>query len=393
MRWTANSWAVALTALSMAAIGSHANAADPAIEKVLSDWKERLNKVKTVRYELSGTQESPLVNPKRPFAKNYIIIIDFENKRIRIEETGQTFVPANAAANNAKKEESGKLEKHDVLVETYGVRAYDGKVLYQWTPSDRNTYLGKRNPNFFITRGNLATLDYPHELWPVFEAHGIIPTTGKVLRPDRLPSDHVAEDLHIRGKVNHIGRTCLILGNIPPNEHIPLSDELYIDGERGSAVVRHVYFGSNKPLIRSDVIHESTDIGWMPASWKRVTFSPQNDTMMDIVAMKVTRLDLNCPVNDEMFTLKPRPGEIVMEYEYPEAGRGLDLYKPATKTYTATATGLPTITKEIGFTTGEGVPLPPERTNWYWWVIPSCVFAIAFVGFVFYRRRKTNSKP
>jgi hypothetical protein len=367
---------------------STTTASDPTVEKILSDWLERFNKVNTVRYTLSGTTVQPNFKMAKPLDVNLIVTFDLEKRRIRIEESRQV-AALRRNADKKKLEKKGTFDATELdLFESYKLYTCDGKKYYHRMPKERNLAFQNAESTFSISTGNLFTLAYATDFWPLFDAHGIVGTTKRILRPDKLPETHKLDDFHIRGQVNHDKRPCTLLGNDPPNEQVPLVDEFYVDVERESAISRRVYYGKKIPVIKIDVVHARTDHGWMPASWTKTSYSPVTGSMIEQVKLKVDRIEFNVSLTDDMFTLTPQPGEIVTELEYPETGRGLDLYEPARRKSLVKSDGSWQMQEEKGFKTAEGVQLQPEKSTWHWWLIGSLGAVVLIAGgYILYRRQ------
>jgi hypothetical protein len=327
-----------------------AYAGDPAVESVIGQWKSRQEKYKTARYVVTGYSERLDLppNPLQPYSLK--ILIDIEKKRLRIEKSNRCHIAG------------GSYVEMDITM------SFDGKIRYSVVPRDSKT-LGATQPNFFKVKGNLTTAAYDADIWPVLEAHGIVPLATRMAQPDKLPTDHDPTVLTPRAVVSHLDRQCTLLRSESMNTIIPVYDELLVDRGRTSGVTRHTYFSGKNPFIRLDTMFTERDGHWMPSGWTYAQYS--GTKAIEKVTLKVDRFESDVPVTDEDFVLVPKSGDIVQEQTFPEPGQGLDPFKPSVKTLESRKPGTWETTSETGFTTAEGAVLPPERSfkNWRWLIL------------------------
>ncbi len=352
---------------------------DTTAEKVVAAWKARFERLERVRYTLSGTVDSKvqvpdelkgqIVIPPGPSVRplKATVLIDLANRRYRIETT-------RLAPNRAR----------DRWIPHVSIIASNGKLSQVATPRDRNE-VGESEPEMFLAKGNLQHISVDTYLWPPFAAHGIVPTVNFPLRPDRMPVSHEQEEFEVRGTVVHAGRPCTVLRSEPNSSAPGLADEFYIDKERQAAVVRHTYFQGKNPWLRLDIINHETPQGWLPKSW---TFTwTVGGKVQRIEKLIVDAFEANPEVIDADFTLPQTSGMIVHSDVYPEQGRGLDPARPAREMYRANSDGnREPIGERTGFTTIEGVQLPPD-TGWKWlpWLIGGGVVAVSLVSVLIMR--------
>lgn len=150
------------------------------VEKVLADWKRRLDRCKSVRYVVTGKTEkkdlpagskAPKVRPVK-----FVVLLDLVRGRVRIEYEG-----------------SGINSTGDQYSPRVSVTVSDGKS--EQTNIDRKRFiLGPKNADVYISKGSLHNRDIDHEFWPLLCAHGIVPTVPRPARLDRLLKQHTAEE-------------------------------------------------------------------------------------------------------------------------------------------------------------------------------------------------------
>src|SRR5262249_30914361 len=149
----------------------------PEVRQVFAEWKKRHERGKTVRYRATGEMIFPkgcyttdpegkvlaTPVPSRDVAcpKNYSFLLDFTTDRFRLE-----------------REEHFYRMQSDSIIRIGGVSAFDGKELQSMTPRERNSGRAADDPDVGIISGNLrgCGLISVSEYWPLFFAHGIIPT-------------------------------------------------------------------------------------------------------------------------------------------------------------------------------------------------------------------------
>jgi MYXO-CTERM domain-containing protein len=353
------------------------------VRKVIEDWKARLERYNSVRYTLSGSAEevgelpvpehlkNRVIRPPGPktYPKNATVLIDFVNGRIRLEETSR------APSRDKTK-----------WVSEHRVTTYDGKTHRTSLPRDRND-LRPNDADLGISRGNLATKQIDTYLWPVFMAHGLVPIPSAKLRVDRLPRSHDPEEFTLSGSTTYGGRACLILQTDPsPNPY-----EIWVDPGMSAAIPRYVCWDARRknPTTRLDIRHREADgTQPLPESWTETT--TVDGKVVLLTRMKVDRVEPDVPLSDSDFTIPVQTGMLVHEYEYPPAGGGLNPSMPSQKAYRAGKGGIRTPEGEQrGFTTLEGVQLPPESDRrWIWWSIGLALVALLVGGLWAWRRRR-----
>jgi hypothetical protein len=340
-----------------ASIGIAQSLSDSKVIRTLGEWKQRLERVKSVRYELSGEIETvskdevppelkarmmPLPRGTEAKPLKVVLLIDIHNKRLRVEETEP--IPSQAG---------------DRWVPRLRITSFDGRSYQQSWPREKND----RSPeecDISVSKGSHAERRATEShLWPAFIAHGIVPTVNDPLRLDRWPIEHDPEGFVSLGQVAHAGRSCALIRTTPTGTSPNLSDQFWVDEDRQGAVLRHVYLQGRNPLFRFDIEYSQTNSGWYPQKWTQVV--TLEGKVRTRIRIDVDSLEINPTLEVEQFTLPIRAGMIVQTYDYPPPGKGLDTARPAKGKYRVNADGeWVGLEPTTGFTTTEGIQLPPE---------------------------------
>lgn len=365
-------WAASMPALAQP------KGPDPRLAKVFADWKGRLERLKTARYTLVGTvefkdqpllpgdPELPAGNPVRP--KRVVVLLDLEQRRYRLETSEDILTEGRGYAPRI------------------GTSAFDGKALHELTHREANGF-GPDGPDLVIAKGNLSQQQIDAVLWPVFFAHGIVPTVHSPLRPDKLPIAPDPEEFEVRGVQALNGRPCLVVRTEPlAGGQGPSSDEYWVDADRAGAIVRYVQFTGSNPWDRLDVEWKRTDVGWWPDRWA-LTWTV-NGKVRRLYKLRVESFEPNPAVAEGDFAIPVKPGMTVRVHEYPELGTGLNPLYPADQTYRVSPSGAREEVSAKGFTTLDGEQLPPAERHWVWWAVAAAAVIVALVAVRVVRRRR-----
>jgi hypothetical protein len=359
-------------------------------ERTLADWRNRMDRVQSVRYTVTGTVETkkeviadllkglagkkniviPPESPPSPIKA--VVLIDLTKKRFRIDQSETIFSQAS--------------KRYVPLVKTI---AYNGKTYQTAIPREQNESTPS-DPDVFLSKGDLEQMSVDVFFWPVFEAHGLVPTVNVPLRPDKLPIQHELDELDARGMIEHGGRRCAVLRTEPLNVNVALSDEFLVDQSRESAILRHIRFNGTNPWYRLDVTHHDTPHGWLPKSWT-VTWTTGGH-VATVHRLTAVSFEVNPQLREDDFTLPIKPGMIVYTDEYPAVGTGLDPERPRNGTYRVEPSGRWVELNSKGFTTIEGVELPRNSRRGYWWwvvgVAGTTVPVVAVMAWLRKRRKR-----
>ena len=356
---------------------------DPKIQNILLDWKAKFNEYKSARYTLKGTidEAGDLPIPEhlkgkeiRPLGeKTYpisaLVLIDFTRGRIRIEETKR------GASRDGRK-----------WVPEYRVSAFDGCVYQTSLPRNRND-LAPSDPDLAVSKGNLSSMIVDSYLWPVLLTHGIVPLPSLPPRVDRLPKDHDPDEFIVSGPVIHDKRPCLVLKTEATRK---TTYELWVDRGRLSAISRFIRWDDKLPSFRLDIRYQETTKPQVLESWSHISTAGGKLTV--VAKLSVESVQFDVPLDDSDYTLPVSPGMLVVEYDYPPAGSGLDTRRPSQRSYRIGKDGSRTPEgEEKGFTTVEGIQIPPEgKFRWIGWMASLLLF-LACVAVCWRWRRRSRS--
>jgi hypothetical protein len=369
--------AIALTSVLAQGLCAQAPDRDTRISNILGDWKERQGLVKTARYVVSGTTEfkdrnCPPGNPVRPL--RYELLLDFEHNRHRLEWSQDVI--------------SGD-EGNTKFITRNQSFAFDGKTFQALYHRVANG-LPEEAPDLGIHKGDMGKAQFDSGLYPVFFAHGVVPTGYGDLRVDKLSIAYEPDDFEVRGRQTFNGRNCTVVRTDPVPGHIqPSFGELWIDQSQKSAIHRYVNYVGSNPSDRTDVQWKQTDLGWWPEKWTDTW--TDNGKVRRIDRLRIDSFEANPAVSDSDFTFQAEPGMKVKITESPPRGGGMNPDFPSIKTYLISPTGSWQEISAKGFTTMDGKVLPPDRgVAWVWWlgVTGAVVGAVIFVVYVAWRRRR-----
>lgn len=303
---------------SAAAAPESAGSGDRAlIEQIISDWRARAQKLRTIRCAAEGTVTTPRgcyngsehladdVEGDVPSADHtspcrYVWLFDFEKSRFRIEQHDEafhmvdlTFVP------NAK------------------VRAFDGRTKPRiYAPREWNPLGGRappaEKPVYYlnIQAPSLSTLDQICLL-----AHGAVAPQGVGVDPRRMsrqlgsPSDFI-----VYGRAEKRGRQCVVLRSIgnAPNTFT----DYWVDPERQSAVVYWESRARGKKQREFNIDYSQVGALWLPKAFEFTTYTARPDNPPEAFCrMDVTEIIPNLSVTDDAFILTPEKGVVVWDHE------------------------------------------------------------------------------
>ncbi len=360
---------------------------EPIIADTLKIWKVRFERFKSARYKISGTIETKNnleISATDPDASRIVrdpsdsikqnlqatVTIDLERKHFRIEETTQS-------------------TNHSAITK---ITAYNGISLQRGIVRDPKAN-GSQEPDINIIKGYLGNQQAADAyLFPVFMAHGIVPTVFSHLRPDRLPISNSPEDFTLSSKASLSGRECVLLRTNPTGSTPTLADEFWIDSNRDCAILRFVHWQlqTKNPFYRIDVEYAPGQGTWMPTKW--IETHSIGGKVMAISHLNVDTMELNIPIHDGDFTIANQKGMRVNIIEFPEPGKGLDPYSPARSSYLTSESGrLEPIGEPTEFTTTDGVKLPPSKSSWRWMIGTGLVVALIVIVLLILGKRANNN--
>jgi hypothetical protein len=350
------------------------------LDSVFADWKHRQSVMKSARYVLTGAMEYkekdlPPGGPTRP--RKSVILLDLVKNRYRLEEAEEVIY---ADAKNFE------------YRRRISTSAYDGKALQSLSHRKENRIDPKDDDvDLSIGKGNLGPgAQFRTEMWPVFFAHGIVPTVHSPPLVDKLPLSHDPDNFDVSGKQLLRGQECLLVRTDPLPGVWPISDEMWINLKQRSAIHRYITFRGEDPWSRLEIFWKNTPYGWWIDHWSE-TWS-DHGRVRHICRLRVDAFEANPEVSDSDFLLPAEPGMKVTVGEYPSPGNGLDPSKAANKTYLISPSGSWDELSSKGFTTLEGEELPPEgRRRWIAWTIGGGIATGALIIYLLRRRRRKQN--
>ncbi len=276
------------------------------VKKILELWSKRRSLVKTAMWECEGKAVIPRGwcdppddvsvpgagerhYPEEDFEYDCTLKlwIDFERERIRRE-------PVVALCQNL--EETGRADPL-ALVQTC---VFDGKytvvsyapewMAHQWAGTPQVVI--DEGMRFFVVNSEYAF---------AFVAAGMVDV------PSQVPF-YRGEDpsrFHIVGRATHQGRECVVVRTEvrPPSvKHY----DIWVDVERDGAIVKRVSYANAKPTFTLNVEYGPVAGTWMPTE-----YSFAGGPHWPSGRMKVTRLELQAPIDPEVFRLVVDAGTII----------------------------------------------------------------------------------
>jgi len=291
------------------------------LDKILSDWRLRQERIGVVQYQLKGHRTwargsfdsgamgddgSPLPpNPGQDttgrFTRN--VLLDLKRNHFRVE-------------NNE--------EKYDNLSRSlYTVRSIwvgDGKTVRVRSFEDSLPGLGKNraksHEDFWIMREDpevMSPMIFESGFEPLFYAAGVVPANGKIVRPTHLVPKAELDAFSYQGRGTEDG-----------SEHVIIRErttDFWVDLKRDSSIVEVVVDATAPKLIRK-IEYDKSDAGWLPKHWKVEQFADGRPVFSEDV--EVERTILQPQTRESTFILNPTPGMYVREIQsvHDEAGGG-----------------------------------------------------------------------
>jgi hypothetical protein len=337
--------------------------------------------VDTIRYVVrgevvipkgSGTDDfgNPLVpaTPDRDISRpwNETFLFDFSTGRFRIEVSSQSY--------------SSQTQQSYPIVNN---AAFNGSTVKVETPREANTNSfhspSPTDPDVAIFAGNLAGFQFAGESYPLFFAHGVVPTAEQQIVAGRFKQKLNAGYFHVRGTGMHAGRRCLVLRTETLQLATATFDEFWIDESHECAILRCTSFAGDKPSTDTVIDYRDTAKGWLPKSWTFTSFL-QGKTHR-LWRMKVDELALEPSFADADFDIEIKPGMLVREVHYPDSPNPLYVPHPETTDYRQGENQPGTILlSSLGL-----------RSPWLWVVI-GLAFVAAVAWWLYHRLRATGLK-
>jgi hypothetical protein len=291
---------------------------DPRLERIFADWQNRRERIKRVRYRVSGEHVLPKgsfgdpntgqpLGPDSPphdisWPKIVVLLLDFTTNRHRLEEEEQPYGQTHG----------------QFLPKRVSTTVFDSKEL--WTQLNRPAGVrpDPKTPDVYEVSGNMRGQAFGSDYWPLFVGHGIVPLTtlGHVL-PGRLLVTPEKDVYHIHGEGVYASRACVVLRTeaYEFGNKVGL-DELWVDIGRESAILRQVAHSNDKIVTDIQIEYQDSRAGSLPQRWS-ITHAHTDGQVFSIERMHVDDLEIEPPVRDADFHVDVKPDMIVQQISIP----------------------------------------------------------------------------
>jgi hypothetical protein len=297
---------IAVVVLPALVIG--ANAADPRVSSVISQWEARAKQVKSLRCEASGEfiypkdrlYEGIKISEKGAFRWNFTrgLALDFVNQRHRLEIVTQSIGMPEGTLTPVE--------------ETY---AYNGSELYHLRTRTKNQRpeapLPPDKPDLGIMTGYVEDCQFESRDYPVFYAAGRIVPIWEKLVAGRMVPRFIDPDLFVlHGESILNGRRCTILRSRPEKGLQTHFDEYWVDVERQGVILRHTLFTNDTPQFQTTIDYSRQGEYWLPTSWRDVSLAAGRVVRYEerVTSVAVT---INPDLADSTFVVHEEPGMLV----------------------------------------------------------------------------------
>ncbi|MGL4555415.1 MAG: hypothetical protein ACRC33_29965 [Gemmataceae bacterium] len=275
------------------------------VKQVFAAWKARRARVKSVRYEVSGEVIvakgsntigddgfTPLKVPLPPrdvsTPQSATLLLDFEGQRFAHDQRKSLWHP-------------DKPSPQRQVTRT----TYDGKERWMaWPPGESGR--PPSAPDVTVATGNLRMAAFTPRDWPMFIAHGYVPTNQTRILPGRFLPKVNENEFYLHGRGKHAGRDCVVLRTEVDHLTGKGFTEYWVDVARGGAVLRcTIYSGGFTPfdleLRYQDLPGDGQLAGW--------TYTVRNGKQtLSIYRLRVDACVPDVPVEASDFTVTIRPG-------------------------------------------------------------------------------------
>lgn len=290
---------------------------DPRLEKILADWQKRRDRIKTIRYRVSGEVTLPkgtfrdpntgqALGPETPphdisWPKNITLLLDFTTNRHRLEENEQPY------SQSQKKSVPPRVT----------TTVFDSKELWSLSLRPTDVPPNPNNPDVSIVSGNMRGLAFSSEYWPFFLGHGVVGLiTQQHILPGRMSFTPKTDVYHVQGDGNYANRACVVLRTQTQEYGSAVWDELWVDLGRESAILRQVAYANGKIVTDIQIDYQETRGGWLPQSWT-ISHARNNGQVFSFRRMRVDELEVDPAVSDADFRVDVKKGMIVQRMSYP----------------------------------------------------------------------------
>lgn len=366
---------------------AQAQAADPRLDKVFSDWQKRFDRTGTVSYQVKGEWvvprgaweaneygQPPVVErPPRDIVlvQKRKLLLDLPKQRYRYEG----------------EEQCPNSQKGTIYTEAY-IHMFNGKELYAMRPPgfthDPENPFPALNEDVGITSGDFKQRSFESIHWPLFIGHGIVCAVGGPVSGQLAPQRD-KELFYVHGEGTLEGSPCLILRTFPRHASESNFKEFYVDLTKDSAVLRQTSYARDRPVSDTTIQYQSTSGGWLPKKWVASFFLPSGRTFKT-ERMKVEEIVIDSAVSDSDFQVEIKPGMSVRKVQLASPASPERAPQVNTTTYRVNSLGLWDQTETVN-----GV----ERTRWPvspWWLTLLVLPLAGFIWWRVYRRLRLRPK-
>lgn len=291
---------------------------DDTVRKIVESWRERRDQVRSLRARtveevlvpkgansgFAGLPPGPIPPADYRYENSMTVVLDFEANRFRKETRGQTF-----------QIDLGRFRPR------YKVVNFDGIRVSAFFPKEEQTGDGYTPPptdvDAAIGRADLSgpLIYFGHEELPLFLSCGIV---NRAPDARKLQASIDPGQLHEHGRAVFNDRPCVVLRSAVEPTAAKGFDELWVDVERGAAILRWRTYWGDYLANEVDCTYEQRELGWVPVRWRVVRYFPKGGVDK---AGTITLRDwqINSAIDVNEFTLPLKPGMLVRDDE-----KGLD---------------------------------------------------------------------
>jgi hypothetical protein len=305
--------AVMLTTVAFCVMSQNsllANDDQAILTRIYSDWEHRQKVTKAFKYVFPGETTIPKgkwtgepelspdvkgeVPPQDTVVKDMkALLIDFESNMFRDELRTTLFSLT-----------SGKYDH------PYShITVFDGKTARSYRPRAENSnasYKPSEGQPDLWEGADLKDSTFRIDELPIFLGHGITPEGLPPAGQPRVPLKVGRFQIQGRGAIEH--RECVIL-RAPPDVKCRKIDEVWVDLERKSAIVRFIrYRALNDVETQLDIQYRKYDDEWWPNSW--VYASYRNRKLQSSMRHQVTEFAFNPNFEKKLFQIDLQPGMV-----------------------------------------------------------------------------------
>ncbi len=270
------------------------------LKSVLQEWQKRRESTESVLYEVIGKatvvkgylssdpsgpkMKGPVPAADYTFPLKIKWLLNFRKNWVRKETFNQSFYNGERW-----------IDGHETIF-------FDGKDLKVFTPRADNPY--PPSPDLTIQTKAFSHLVFSYIDFPVFFAHGVVPTSksGPVavsLMP-RLEPDQFR--IHGFGLLNQ--NKHLVIRTVAPKGTF---HEYWIDPNKEGSIARAVTYSAGLVFVQIDIQHQKTQWGWLPKKWEVSSYLSGGEKPDWLEVVEVQDLMVNPPTKVGDFQIDASP--------------------------------------------------------------------------------------